>query len=85
MRIEHLGEPIGDAGNADIPADVPDKLAFRDAEITERARQDPSVMIRGEQEGRCSFRIHLMHGRTIALAEQLIGRLGYVQVHPDCL
>ena len=40
MRIEHLRHPLGDAGNADVPGDMPDKLALRDAEIAERARQN---------------------------------------------
>lgn len=85
MRIEQLCESLGDASNADVPADVPDKLAFRDAEIAQRVRQHPSVMIRGEQEGRSPLRILLMHGRSVALAKQLIGRLCRVQVHSDCL
>lgn len=85
MCIQQLGEPLGDAGDADVPGDVPRHLACRDAEVAERTRQHPTVMIRDEQEGRLSFRIHLMHGRNVTLAEQLIGRLGGVLVHPDCL
>jgi hypothetical protein len=78
MRIEHVCHPLGDTGNADVPGDVPRQLVFRNAEIAECARQNPSVVIRGEQEGRCACRIHLMHWRNVTLAEQLIRRAGCV-------
>jgi hypothetical protein len=41
MRVELLGQHLGDAGNADVPGDVADQFALRQAEIAERARNQP--------------------------------------------
>ena len=54
MRVEILRHPLGDAGDADVPADVPLQLALRQAEIAERLRNQAAVMIAGEQERRAS-------------------------------
>lgn len=71
MGVQHLRQPIGDAGDADVPGDVPRQLALGDAEIAERARQDPPVVIRGEQEGRLTAGVDFMDRINLALAEQL--------------
>lgn len=78
MRIQHLRQPLGNAGDADVPGDVPRQFALGDAEIAERTRQDVAVMVRCEQERRCALCIHLMHWWNIASSQELIRRLGCV-------
>ena len=48
MRAEQVGELRGDAGDADVPGDVPDELAFGQAEIAERGGNQPAVVVAGE-------------------------------------
>ena len=52
MRVEMLRQRLGDAGNADIPGDMPRQFALGQAEIAEHARNQPAVMVAGEQERR---------------------------------
>jgi hypothetical protein len=70
MRIEMIRQRVGDAGNADVPGDVAGELALAHAEIAECLRQQPAVMIRGQQERRASVRISLQHRRNIFRAEE---------------
>ena len=78
MCAQHLCQPVGDPRDADVPGDMPRQLASRDAQIAKRTRQDPSVVVRGEQKRRCPLRVHLVHGGDVTLAEELIGRLDCV-------
>ena len=70
MRVEMIRELLRDAGNADVPGDVARQLAFGQAEIAERLRQQPAVMIRRQQERRTAGRILLEHRRNIFSAQE---------------
>ena len=54
MRIEMFRQRLRDAGNADVPGDVPRQFALRQAEIAELARNQSAVMVAGEQKRRAS-------------------------------
>ena len=62
---EVIGQPLGNAGNADVPGDVAFELARGHTEIAERVRNDPAVVITGEKKGRIAVRIIFMHRRNI--------------------
>jgi len=70
MRIEVPGKCVSDAGNADVPGDVPRQLAFRQSEIAEHTRDQPAVVIAGQQERRRSGRINFVNRRNIPLAQE---------------
>ena len=70
MRVECARYGFGDAGNADVPADVPAQFALGQAEIAERGWQQPAVMIAGEQERRAAVRIEFEHRRNLRDAEE---------------
>src|ERR1700730_9347571 len=65
MRVEMFRQRLGDAGNADIPGDMPRQLGCRQPEIAERARDLPAVMIRCQQERRAALGIIFMNRRNI--------------------
>ena len=54
MRVHLVGEPLGDAGNADVPGDVARQFTLGQSEITQHARDRPSVMVTGEQKRRAA-------------------------------
>ena len=66
MGVELLRQLLGDAGNADIPRDVPRQLCLGQAEIAEDGRNQPAVMVAGEQERRAACRIKFVHRRHVA-------------------
>ena len=70
MRVQMLRQRVGDAGNADIPGDMPRQLARRQPEIAEHARDQPAVMIAGQQERRASGGIIFENRRNIFAAEE---------------
>jgi hypothetical protein len=65
-----LCERIGDAGDAGIPGDVPRQFAGRQPEIAEPARDQASVMIRGQQEWRAAFGINFVNRRNIFVTKE---------------
>ena len=65
MRVEMLRQHLGDAGNADVPGDVPRQFALGQAEIAEHARDQPAVMVAGQQERRASRIIIFAHRGNI--------------------
>ncbi len=70
MRVEMLRQPLGDAGNSDVPADMPYKLAFGQPEIAERARNEPSVVVAGEKERRAAGDVEFTNRWNILAAEK---------------
>ena len=70
MGVELLRERLGDAGNADVPGDVARQLALGQAEIAERARNQPAVMVAGQQERRASAGIKFADRRNIFGAQE---------------
>src|SRR5262249_22777594 len=70
MCIEMIRELLRDAGDADVPADVPRKFALAHAEIAELLRQQPAVMVRCQQERRTAGGIPLEPRRDVGVAEQ---------------
>ena len=70
MNVELVGQHLCDTGNADVPGDMADKLVLRKAEIAERARNQPAVMIAGEEEGRLPRRVIFVHRRNIRLRQK---------------
>ena len=65
MGVEMLRERLRDAGNADVPGDVAHQLALGQAEIAENARDQPAVMVAGQQEGRASAGIEFADRRNL--------------------
>ena len=70
MRVEMSGQRLGDAGNADIPGDVPCQFGGRHPEIGEPARDQPAVMVTDEQKRRASRRIDFANRRNLFAAEE---------------
>ncbi len=70
MRIEMIRQRFRDAGNADVPGDVPYQFALGQAESAELFRQQPAVMIRRQQERRTAGRIPLENRRNIFRAQE---------------
>ena len=54
MRVELFRQLFRDAGNADVPGDVPRQLALGQSEIAQHARNQPAVVIASEKERRPS-------------------------------
>src|ERR1700722_12780871 len=50
MGIELFRQRVGDAGDADVPGDMPRQLAGRQPEIAEGTRDQPAVMVAGQEE-----------------------------------
>ena len=65
MGVEMFRERLRDAGNADVPGDVPHQFALGQAEIAEHARDQPSVMVAGQQERRASAGVEFADRRNI--------------------
>ena len=70
MRVEMSGQRLGDAGNADIPGDVPHPFGGRHPEIAQHARDQPAVMVASEQKRRTSRRIIFPNRRNLFAAEE---------------
>ena len=70
MRVETFRQRVGDAGDADIPGDMPLEFARRQAEIDERARDDSPVMVACQQEWRAPGRMILEHRRNIPAIQE---------------
>jgi hypothetical protein len=64
MDAHLLREQRSDAGDTDIPGNMPLHLTGGHAEIAERARHQPAVMIAGEEERRPAACIFLNHRRN---------------------
>ena len=63
-------ERLGDAGNADVPADVAHQFALGQAEIVENARNQPAVVVAREQKRRTARRIEFAdRGNIFGLEE----------------
>ena len=69
-RIQRLGQPFGDPGDADIPGDVPLPLALRQAQRAQPVRDRPPGMIAAQQEIGAARRPQHPHRRGIVLREQ---------------
>ena len=67
MRVEMFRERVGDAGNADIPGDVPRQFAQPEPEIAEHAR-DAAGRNDRRSKGTASVPPHYLH----ELAEHLL-------------
>ena len=65
MGVEMFRQRLRDAGNADVPGDVPHQFALGQAEIAEHARDQPAVMVAGQQERRASAGIVFADRRNI--------------------
>jgi hypothetical protein len=78
VNAEMIGQPLGNAGNADVPGDVALELARGYAEIAERVRNDPAIVIAGEKEGRIAVRITFMHRRNIAMRQKVCCGTGVI-------
>ena len=70
MGVEMPGELLRDAGNANVPCDVARQFARGHAEIAERARDQPSVMVAGQQKRRAACLVKFLHRWNIFRAEE---------------
>ena len=70
MRAKMIRQRLGDACNADVPGDVAHQLALRQPEIAERARDQPSVMVAGEEKRRASRGIIFVDRRNFVAVQQ---------------
>jgi len=70
VDVHFLRKPRRDLGDADIPRDMAFMFAGVHAEIAERARDQPAVMIAGEEERRAAPGIFLENrGNFVVLKE----------------
>ena len=70
MRVEMFRQRLGDAGNPDIPGDMPGQLAFGQPEIAENARDQPAVMVASQQKWRASRGIMFENRWNICASEE---------------
>ena len=70
MRVELLCQRLGDAGNPDIPGDMALEFAGGQPEIAKCARDQPAVMIAGQQKWRASGGITFVDRRNIRGSEE---------------
>ncbi len=70
MRVQMLRQRFGDTGDADIPGDVPLELAGRQAEIAEGLREQPAVVVAGQQERRAACGIMFQNRRNICVSKE---------------
>ena len=65
MGVEKFRKPLGNAGNADVPGDMPRQLAFAQAEIAEGFGYQRPVVITKEQKRRAPCGVIFLHRRRI--------------------
>jgi hypothetical protein len=70
MRVKLSRKRLRDTGDADILGDMPRQLAFRQPEIAENFRNEPAVMVAGEEIRRAPPRIIFQHRRNISGSEE---------------
>ena len=75
MRAKRVGHPLGNAGDADVPRDVPRQFTLGQAEIAERIGDRAAVVVSGQEKRRAACGIALDDGR---FAEDQIGHIADV-------
>ena len=70
VGVEVFRQRVGDAGDADIPGDMPLEFAGRQAEIAKRAGNDAAVMVGCQQERRGRFGVVLQDRCNIILNKE---------------
>ena len=70
MRAQMVRKRLGDAGDSDIPGDVPGEIAPGYSEIAEATRNQPAVMIAGQQKRRTPGGTFFKYRRNLCASEE---------------
>ena len=79
MRAQMLRQPLGDTGNADVPADMPRQLALGQPEVAEHAGNESAIVVAGEEKRRPSGGIKFADRGNILGCEEYLSVAGVVQ------